>query len=65
MKCQLIRNATLKLWYAGRTVLIDPYLADRHSLPSFTGRSPNPMTELPVAIDEILEAVELVVVSPA
>ncbi len=54
MKCQLIRNATLKLSYAGRTVLIDPYLADRHSLPSFTGRSPNPMTELPVAIDEIL-----------
>jgi L-ascorbate metabolism protein UlaG (beta-lactamase superfamily) len=25
MKLQLIRNATLKLDYAGRTVLIDPY----------------------------------------
>lgn len=63
MKCQLIRNATLKLWYAGRTVLVDPYLADRHSLPSFTGRSPNPMTDLPVGIDEILQGVEMVVVS--
>lgn len=63
MKLQLIRNATLKLDYAGRTVLIDPYLAPKHSLPSFTGRSPNPMVELPVAIDDILEGVELVIVS--
>ncbi|WP_455274002.1 MBL fold metallo-hydrolase [Rhizobium herbae] len=63
MKLQLIRNATLKLHYAGRTVLIDPYLAAKHSLPSFTGRSPNPMVELPVGIDDILEGVELVIVS--
>jgi L-ascorbate metabolism protein UlaG (beta-lactamase superfamily) len=63
MKLQLLRNATLKLDYAGRTVLIDPYLAPKHSLPSFTGRSPNPMTELPAGIEEILEGVELVVVS--
>ncbi|BCH31853.1 hypothetical protein MesoLjLc_37830 [Mesorhizobium sp. L-8-10] len=63
MKLQLFRNATLKLDYAGRTILIDPYLAPKHSLPSFTGRSPNPMVELPVGIDEILEGVELVVVS--
>src|SRR5262245_26484561 len=63
MKLRLFRNATLKLDYAGRTVLIDPYLAPRHSLPSFTGRSPNPMVELPTSIDEILRGVELVVVS--
>lgn len=63
MKLQLIRNATLKLNYAGRTVLIDPYFAPKHSLPSFTGRSPNPMTDLPVGIDDILEGVELVIVS--
>jgi L-ascorbate metabolism protein UlaG (beta-lactamase superfamily) len=63
MKLQLFRNATLKLDYAGRTVLIDPYLAPKHSLPSFTGRSPNPMTELPASIEEILDGVELVVVS--
>ena len=42
----------------GRTILIDPYLAPKHSLPSFTGRSPNPMVELPVAIERILEAIE-------
>ncbi len=63
MKLQLFRNATLKLDYSGHTLLIDPYLAPKHSLPSFTGRSPNPMVELPVDIEKILEGVELVVVS--
>jgi L-ascorbate metabolism protein UlaG (beta-lactamase superfamily) len=63
MKLQLIRNATLKLDYAGHTVLVDPYLAPKHSLPSFTGRSPNPTVELPLEIDDILEGVELVIVS--
>lgn len=63
MKLQLFRNATLKLTYAGRTILIDPYLAPKHSLPSFTGRSPNPMVELPASIDSILDGVELVLVS--
>ena len=63
MKFRLFRNATLKLDYAGRTVLIDPYLAPKHSLPSFTGRSPNPMVDLPASIEEILDGVELVVVS--
>lgn len=63
MKLQLIRNATLKLDYAGRTVLIDPYLAAKHSLPSFANRSENPMVELPVSIEAILDGVELVIVS--
>lgn len=63
MKLQLVRNATLKLGYAGRTILVDPYLAPRHSLPSFTGKSPNPTAELPMSIEEILAGVELVIVS--
>ncbi|WP_457585859.1 MBL fold metallo-hydrolase [Ensifer canadensis] len=63
MKLQLIRNATLKLDYAGRAVLIDPYLAPKHSLPSFANRSENPVVELPVTIEEILDGVELVIVS--
>ena len=57
MKLQLFRNATLKLDYAGRTVLIDPYMAPRHSLPSLTGRSPNPMVDLPASIEVILDCV--------
>lgn len=63
MKLQLLRNATLKLDYAGSTILIDPFFAPKHSRPSFTGRSPNPMTDLPVSTDEVLEGVELVLVS--
>lgn len=63
MKLKLFRNATLKLEVAGRTVLVDPFFAPKHSLPSFTGRSPNPLVDLPVSTDEILDGVELVVVS--
>ncbi len=63
MQLELLRNATLKITYGGHVLLIDPYFAPRHSLPSFTGRSPNPMTELPRSIDDILQGVELVIVS--
>lgn len=63
MHLQLLRNATLKLRYAGRTILIDLYFAPRHSLPSYTGRSPNPMVELPISPQDILEGVELLIVS--
>ncbi len=63
MKLQLIRNATLRLHYAGHLILIDPDLGPPLSRRSFTGRSPNPMVELPFAIDQILQDVEFVVVS--
>lgn len=63
MKLQLLRNATLKLAYGGRTILIDPYFAAKHSLPSFTGRSPNPLLDLPTSVEDVLDGVELVVVS--
>ncbi len=63
MQLRLLRNATLKLSVAGRTVLIDPFFAPKHSKPSYAGRSPNPLVELPAPVDEILEGVELVIVS--
>jgi L-ascorbate metabolism protein UlaG (beta-lactamase superfamily) len=63
MKLRLLRNATLKLEIHGRTLLIDPFFAPKGSRPSFTGRAPNPMVELPESPDEILDGVELVVVS--
>lgn len=63
MHLQLLRNATLKLKYAGHTILIDPYFAPKHSLPPYAGRSPNPLAELPASTDEILDGVELVIVS--
>lgn len=63
MQLQLIRNATLRLYYAGHWVLIDPYLAEKHSLPSFTGKSPNPMVALPCTPEEAIAGAELVLVS--
>ncbi|MDH2399832.1 MBL fold metallo-hydrolase [Bradyrhizobium sp. SSUT18] len=63
MKFSLLRNATLKLDILGRSVLIDPFFAAKGSRPSFTGRAPNPLVDLPVSPEKILEGVELVVVS--
>lgn len=63
MQLQLIRNATLRLTYGGRLWLIDPFLAPRHSRPSYTGKSPNPLVELPCSIDDVLAGAEVVVVS--
>ncbi|HKI02246.1 MAG TPA: MBL fold metallo-hydrolase [Thermoanaerobaculia bacterium] len=63
MNLRLIRNATLRLNYGGHELLTDPYFAPRHSRPSFAGRSPNPLVELPCSPEEIMAGVELVIVS--
>ncbi len=63
MQIKLIRNATLRINYAGYTILIDPYFAPKHTLPSFTGRAQNPLVDLPCPPAEITDGVEMVVVS--
>lgn len=63
MILQLIRNATLRLSYAGEILLIDPDLAPSGSRPSFTGRSANPMVDLPLPIDVIAQSLSLILVS--
>lgn len=63
MQLQLIRNATLRLRYAGHTILIDPDLADKHSRPSFTGLLPNPMVDLPLSPTKIVAGIDLLIVS--
>jgi L-ascorbate metabolism protein UlaG (beta-lactamase superfamily) len=63
MRLQLIRNATLKLTYGQQTILIDPDLAGKHARPSFTGRSANPMVDLPLPLPAITAGVDLVIVS--
>ena len=63
MKLQLIRNATLRLIYGQHQILIDPYLAPKHSLPSFTGKSLNPLADLPCTPEEAIAGSELVIVS--
>jgi L-ascorbate metabolism protein UlaG (beta-lactamase superfamily) len=63
MDVQLIRNATMRLGYAGHTLLTDPDLAPKHSRSSFTGRSRNPIVDLPMPADEVLDGIEMVLVS--
>jgi L-ascorbate metabolism protein UlaG (beta-lactamase superfamily) len=63
MKMQLIRNATLRLTYAGHTFVIDPCLAPKHSLPSYAGNSANPLVELSVSRHAVIRGIEMVVVS--
>lgn len=63
MELRLIRNATLRLRYGGSALLIDPYLAPRHSRPSFRGISPNPLVALPVPPEEVVAGVAWAIVS--
>lgn len=63
MKIQLVRSATLKMDYAGQRFLMDPYLAARHTRPTYAGKSLNPLVELPCSPQEVLAGVEWVLLS--
>lgn len=63
MQIQLIRNATMRITYAGHLFLADPFFAPPFTRPSFTGRSPNPLIELPLTPDEIMDGIEMIIVS--
>ncbi len=60
-----IRNATLRLDYAGVRFLIDPMLSDRHSWPGFEGsvnsEERNPMVHLPLPIADIIDGDAVIV----
>ena len=63
MNITLVRNATLIIEYAGRRLLVDPDFGPKHSRPSFTDRSKNPMVDLPIDPGEILREIDAVFVS--
>jgi L-ascorbate metabolism protein UlaG (beta-lactamase superfamily) len=63
MRLQLIRNATLRLTYAGQELLIDPWLAEQYSQPGVTGKSNIPTAALPIPLRDVVRDVELVLVS--
>jgi L-ascorbate metabolism protein UlaG (beta-lactamase superfamily) len=63
MHIQLIRNATMRITYAGHLFLADPYFAPQHSRPSLAQRSPNPLVELPLTPDEIMQDIEMIIVT--
>ena len=65
MKIQLIRNATVKLQYGGKTLLFDPYLGQQGSGPSYAGKEKSPVVPLPLAAEEVVEGIDGVLLSHA
>ena len=64
MDLRLIRNATLRLRFAGTEFLIDPMLGVRGSIRAMGDSTErNPTVDLPCSIDDVLEGVDVVLVS--
>ena len=60
---QLVRNATLKIRYAGHTMLIDPVLADKGTLISALGVNKTPRVHLTIPIQDIIGGVDMVLLN--
>lgn len=67
VQIQQIRNATAKINYAGKTFLLDPFLAKKGRYPGFEGtfnsQLRNPLVELPMPVKTIMSGVDAVIVS--
>lgn len=74
MKVQQIRNATLKIYYGGKTILVDPMLSKKGAIPAFGppevpfhptsgNMENNPLVELPISVEEVLNNVDAVIVT--
>lgn len=65
VKFQQIRNATIKIDYAGTTFLIDPMLAKKGTYPGFPGtynsQLRNPLVELPMPLADVMKADAIIV----
>ena len=67
MKFTQIRNATIKIDYAGKTLLFDPFLADKGTIPGYpatvNNHIRNPTVELPMSMNDIFDDVDAVIVT--
>jgi L-ascorbate metabolism protein UlaG (beta-lactamase superfamily) len=63
MTIQLIRNATLKINYGGKTILVDPMFSTKGAFESFAGIEKNPTVDLPIDVNEIIKDIDLVLVT--
>ncbi|HSI67314.1 MAG TPA: MBL fold metallo-hydrolase [Planococcus sp. (in: firmicutes)] len=65
MRIQLIRNATIKIEYGGKKFLIDPFLGEKGAYPPFSNSARqdqnNPLVELPVSIEEMIDVDAVIV----
>jgi L-ascorbate metabolism protein UlaG (beta-lactamase superfamily) len=66
LKLQLVRHATLLLDYAGMRILVDPMLGDAGSMSAIQNSPqprPNPLVPLPFPVEQVLDGVQLVLVT--
>ncbi|NHZ63248.1 MBL fold metallo-hydrolase [Massilia genomosp. 1] len=67
VQIQQIRNATARISYAGKTFVIDPFLAKKGSYPGFAGtfhsELRNPTVELPIPAKDVMQGVDAVLVT--
>mgnify|MGYP006237409075 FL=1 len=65
VKIQLIRNATLKIEFNGKTLLIDPSLSPKNSFMSFVqpDKNLNPTVDLTIPMDDIIKDADAVLVT--
>ncbi|WP_044338958.1 MBL fold metallo-hydrolase [Rossellomorea aquimaris] len=65
MNIRLIRNATLVVEFAGKRFLIDPFFADKESMPAFPNTPnqdrANPLVGLPIAVGEVMDVDAVIV----
>jgi len=66
VKLTLIRSATLRLEYDGHTLLVDPQLdpaGAREAVPNTPNPRRNPVCELPIAAEQVVEGIDAVLVT--
>lgn len=60
---RLIRNATLRISYASKNILVDPMLADKGALQSALGVYKTPRVHLTMAMHEITDGLDMVMLT--
>jgi L-ascorbate metabolism protein UlaG (beta-lactamase superfamily) len=60
---RLIRNATLRLDYAGARLLVDPMLGPKGAYPPFAGNGRNPLVDLPAPAAEVVSGIDAVLLT--
>jgi len=63
MKMRLIRNATVRFTFGSVNILTDTLFAAKHTMPSFAGKSRNPLVDLPISPLEALMDIDMILLS--
>jgi L-ascorbate metabolism protein UlaG (beta-lactamase superfamily) len=66
VKLSLIRSATLRIEFAGRTILVDPQLdpaGAREPVPNTPNPRPTPLGDLPMPAEQVLDGVDTLLIT--